>query len=132
VNHIAGFLAGLTASMGLGGGFILIIYLSFFEDINQSTAGGINLLFFLPIALISAFFHFRNGLVEKKLLLVICIAGAFGAISGALLMNLLDEELLRKMFAGLLLLVGLKELLNSQKYNSKPHKSQNMVKNLEK
>jgi len=112
VNHIAGFLAGLTASMGLGGGFILIIYLSFFTDIQQSAAGGINLLFFLPIALVSGIMHFKNGLVEKKLIPVICAAGIAGAICGALLMNVLDEAVLRKMFAGLLVIVGVRELFH--------------------
>jgi uncharacterized membrane protein YfcA len=111
MNHIAGFLAGMTASMGLGGGFILIIYLSFFGDVTQSAAGGINLLFFLPIALFSAIMHLRHGLVEKKLLPLICVAGVGGAVAGSLLMNVLDEGLLRKLFAGLLLIVGVKELL---------------------
>jgi hypothetical protein len=111
MNHIAGFLAGITAAMGLGGGFILIIYLSFFEDISQSAAGGINLLFFLPIALLSAIIHLKHGLVEKKLLPVICMAGVAGAVCGALLMSVLDEGVLRKLFAGLLLFVGIRELL---------------------
>jgi hypothetical protein len=101
--------------MGLGGGFILIIYLSFFEDISQSAAGGINLLFFLPIALLSAIIHLKHGLVEKSLLPLICATGAAGAVSGALLMNVLDEGILRKLFAGLLLIVGLKELFGEVK-----------------
>jgi hypothetical protein len=115
MNHVAGFFAGLTASMGLGGGFILIIYLSFFDDISQSAAGGINLLFFLPIALISAVFHLRNGLIEKQILLVICLAGVAGAVAGSIVMNFLDEGLLRKLFAGLLVLVGLRELFTGSR-----------------
>ena len=110
MNHIAGFLAGVTGAMGLGGGFILIIYLSFFKDVTQSQAGGINLLFFLPIALLSAVFHLKNGLVEKKIIPVICVAGVCGAAVGVFLMNFLDEGILRKMFAALLCVVGLKEL----------------------
>ena len=117
MNHIAGFLAGLTASMGLGGGFILIIYLSFFKDIAQSEAGGINLLFFLPIALLSSIIHLKNGLVETKIIPVICAAGVAGAIAGVLLMGWLDEGMLRKLFAGLLVIVGLREL-----FHKKPQK----------
>ncbi|MCL2036245.1 MAG: sulfite exporter TauE/SafE family protein [Oscillospiraceae bacterium] len=115
MSHIAGFLAGLTASMGLGGGFILIIYLSFFKGIEQSAAGGINLLFFLPIALLSSFIHLKNGLIEKSIIPVICIAGIGGAAVGVFLMKSLDEDLLRKLFAGLLVLVGMRELFHKKK-----------------
>lgn len=112
MSHIAGFLAGLTGSMGLGGGFILIIYLSFFKDISQSAAGGINLLFFLPIAFVSSVIHFKNGLVEKSIIPVICIAGIAGAAAGVFLMSFLDEGLLRKLFACLLVFVGVKEMFH--------------------
>ena len=115
MNHLAGFLAGLTASMGLGGGFILIIYLSVFKNMEQSAAGGINLLFFLPIAFVSSILHLKNGLVEKKLIPVICGVGIIGAVCGVLLMKVLDEAMLRKLFAGLLLLVGLKEVFWKRK-----------------
>ena len=113
MNHIAGFLAGLTASMGLGGGFILIIYLSVFKGVVQSSAGGINLLFFLPIAFVSSIIHLKNGLVEKKLVPVICLAGVAGASLGVFLMNNLDEGILRKLFAVLLIFVGVRELFGS-------------------
>jgi uncharacterized membrane protein YfcA len=113
-SQIAGFLSGLTASMGLGGGFILIIYLSFWGNISQSAAGGINLLFFLPIALISSMIHWKNGLIEKKIIPVICIAGVAGAGVGVMLMGVLDEDMLRKLFAGLLVIVGVKELFHGK------------------
>jgi len=115
MNHLAGFLAGLTASMGLGGGFILIIYLSVFKNMEQSAAGGINLLFFLPIAFVSSIIHLKNGLVEKKLIPVICAAGVVGAVCGVMLMKVLDEAMLRKLFAGLLIFVGLKEVFKGKK-----------------
>jgi hypothetical protein len=118
VSHFAGFLAGVTASMGLGGGFILIIYLSFFKDITQSAAGGINLLFFLPIAFVSGFIHFKNGLVEKSILPLICIAGIGGAAAGVFLTGFLNEGILRKLFAGLLVIVGLRELFFVSKPSS--------------
>ena len=118
MNHIAGFFAGLTASMGLGGGFILIIYLSFFKDISQSAAGGINLLFFLPIAFVSSIIHFKNGLVEKSIIPVICMAGIAGVAGGVFLMGFLDEGLLRKLFAGLLVIVGLREIFHRKSHSS--------------
>ncbi|MCL2633788.1 MAG: sulfite exporter TauE/SafE family protein [Oscillospiraceae bacterium] len=118
MNMIAGFFAGLTASMGLGGGFILIIYLTVFAGVHsQAMAGGINLLFFLPIALVSTIIHAKNNLIEKKVLLIVCAVGIVGAVIGVYLISLLDENMLRKLFAALLVLVGVKEL-----FHKKPQK----------
>ncbi|MCL2697207.1 MAG: sulfite exporter TauE/SafE family protein [Oscillospiraceae bacterium] len=117
---IAGFLTGVTASMGLGGGFVLIIYLTVFTGTAQVAAGGINLLFFLPIALISMFIHTKNKLIEWKLVAPICIAGAVGVAGGALLLGVVDEGLLRKLFAGLLVFVGLREIFHRKTVEKKP------------
>ena len=57
MNILVGMLTGATASMGLGGGFIQLVYLSVFTEIPQDIAQGINLLFFLPIALLSLVIH---------------------------------------------------------------------------
>ena len=46
----AGLLSGIIGAMGLGGGAVLIIYLSVFTDMPQLKSQGINLLFFIPIA----------------------------------------------------------------------------------
>ena len=53
MNVFVGLITGAAASMGLGGGFVLLVYLSIFTNTPQDMAQGINLLFFLPIALLS-------------------------------------------------------------------------------
>jgi len=111
---IAGFFTGVAASMGLGGGFVLIIYLTVFVGTEQIQAGGINLLFFLPIALISMFIHTKNKLVEWKLILPLCLSGAVGVLLGAFLLGVVNEGLLRKLFAGLLVLVGIREIFHKK------------------
>jgi len=119
MNVIAGFFSGLTASMGLGGGFILIIYLTFFGKVDsQSAAGGINLLFFLPIALVSVLIHLKNKLIEKKFLLLAAAAGIVGAAAGVSLLGVLDERMLRKLFAALLIIVGLRETFHKNEKSS--------------
>ena len=50
---LAGLFSGMLGSMGLGGGAVLIVYLSLFTEMGQLKSQGINLLFFVPIALIA-------------------------------------------------------------------------------
>ncbi|MCL2077515.1 MAG: sulfite exporter TauE/SafE family protein [Oscillospiraceae bacterium] len=110
----AGFLTGVAASMGLGGGFVLIIYLTVFAGAEQIKAGGINLLFFLPIALISILIHTKNKLIEWRIILPVCVSGAFGVAAGAILLGFTDEKTLRKLFAGLLVFVGFREMFHKK------------------
>ncbi len=110
MNIIVGFLSGIAASMGLGGGFILLIYLSVFTDTNQAIAQGVNILFFLPIALISVCLHLKNKLIDVKTIIKYSIAGLVGAAAGSLLSVYLDTDILRKLFAIFLIVIGLREL----------------------
>ncbi len=115
MNIIVGFVTGLIASMGLGGGFVLVIWLSVFTQAEQRAVQGVNLLFFLPIALISLIIHIKGGLIDKALLKKYLLGGIIGAVIGAFAANLIASELLRKLFALFLLAFGVRELLTSQK-----------------
>lgn len=110
INAIVGFLSGVIASMGLGGGFVLLIWLTLFEGIAQRTAQGINLLFFLPAAVLSVIMHLRAGLINKKLVLSMIPGGILGAILGTLGSQVMGNDLLRKLYAIFLLAFGLREL----------------------
>lgn len=110
INAIVGFLSGVIASMGLGGGFVLLIWLTLFEGIAQRTAQGINLLFFLPVAVLSVIMHLRAGLINKKLVLSMIPSGILGAILGTLGSQVMGNDLLRKLYAIFLLAFGLREL----------------------
>ena len=46
----AGTLSGMIGAMGLGGGGVLIIYLTLFLGMEQGIAQGVNLIFFFPCA----------------------------------------------------------------------------------
>ena len=105
---LAVFASSAVAAMGLGGGTVLLLYLSFFSALSQPQMQAVNLLLFLPAAALSLFFHRKNGLIVPRVLLP-CVLG--GGIAGSLLSNFLEPELLRKAFGGFLLLIGLRELL---------------------
>lgn len=113
IEAVVGFLTGVIASMGLGGGFVLVIWLTVFMDVGQKTAQGINLLFFLPIALLSLIIHIKGGLVDKSLIKKYMFGGIVGAVLGTLLSDLVGGELLRSLFGVFLLAFGVKELLSA-------------------
>lgn len=115
MNILAGFFAGIAASMGLGGGFVLIIYLTLFAGLGQTQAQAVNLLFFLPIALLSIFMHTKAGLIEWKMIPIAAAAGVIGALLGLFTGFTASEEYIRKLFGVLLLIVGLKELFHRKK-----------------
>lgn len=123
MNAVVGLVTGVIASMGLGGGFVLLIWLTLFMDMPQRAAQGINLLFFLPIAVISVIMHLRAGLIDKKLVLSLVPGGIIGAVLGTLGSQLVGNELLRKLYALFLLAFGLRELFRKAPDNEK--KSQN-------
>lgn len=119
MNIIIGLLSGIAASMGFGGGFILIIYLTAFSDVNQITAQGVNLLFFLPVALVSLIIHQKNRLIKWKVLLRLIPGGIAGILLGTFISSNIDVSFLQKLFAGLLIFVGFKELFHKNEKNSK-------------
>ena len=57
---LAGFGSAVLASMGMGGGSILILYLTLMAGVPQREAQGMNLLFFLPIGAASLWLHWRG------------------------------------------------------------------------
>ena len=108
----AGTVSGTLGALGLGGGSVLILYLTLFADMEQLAAQGINLLFFLPCAAVAIFLHAKNKLIRWKLWLWATPVGIIGAIFGAWLANYLESPLIGRIFAVLLLVYGLAELLH--------------------
>lgn len=107
MSGIAGIISGILAAMGLGGGGILIIYLTLFENISQSEAQGINLIFFIPIAIVALIMHSKAKLIDWKHALKFGILGVIGAILGCKIALFIDGEILRKLFGVLLLIIGI-------------------------
>ena len=112
---IVGLLSGITASMGLGGGFILLICFSIFTSFPQLQNQLINLIFFIPISILSLVFHCKNNLVEKSVLLKSILFGLAGTLIGTITSTLINQEILKKLFGALIIFVGIKQLIKVQK-----------------
>jgi uncharacterized membrane protein YfcA len=118
-SFIAAFLTGILASLGVGGGMLLIIYLTVFAGFGQLEAQGINLLYFLPIALLAVILHTKNKLINWKPLIPAILVGVVGAVFGSIIARLIDKEILHNVFAVFVLVIGIKEIMYKAE-NEKP------------
>jgi len=110
---LAGLFSGIIGAMGLGGGAVLIIYLTLFTETEQLTAQGINLLFFIPTAVVAVIIYAVKKQIEWKITLKIAAWGLIGTAAGLLLTSFLGGELTAKIFGGMLIALGIKELFFS-------------------
>ena len=106
VGSILGFLAGL----GVGGGSLLILWLTLVVGISHPTARNINLLFFIPGAVISSLFRWKQGAFNIKKILPAILTGCISAGIFSVLGKHLDTGLFKKLFGILLLVTGIREI----------------------
>lgn len=118
IASIVGLLSGLSASLGLGGGMVLLIYLTTFVSVPQLEAQGINLLFFLPIAAISLIIHLKSRLIDFRVILPSLVSGVISAALVAFMVKFIDVGLLRKAFGVMIILIGIREVFFSKKKKS--------------
>lgn len=119
LHFIIGAATGIISGFGIGGGSILVLYLTAVMGMPQYVAGGINLLYFIGCAPMALVGHARNHLIEWKIALWCIIAGVLVAIPTSLLADGLDSDWLRRLFGVLLLLIGIKELKTAKKQNDR-------------
>lgn len=106
VGCVLGFLAGL----GIGGGSLLILWLTLVLGIEHGAARYINLLFFLPSAIIASAFRWKQGKLRIHKVLPAIILGCIFAALFSLISKELDISVIKKLFGGLLILTGIREL----------------------
>lgn len=111
VSTLLGFLAGI----GVGGGSLLIMWLTLILQMPYPQARILNLLFFLPSALVATVFRWKQGTLEVKKILPAILAGCAAAAAFSFLSNHLDVTMLKKAFGILLLITGIRELLYKPK-----------------
>ena len=119
LNALSGILAGAAGAMGIGGGSVLILALSLFTDMPQTDAQGINLLFFLPVALTGMLVYRKNHLICRSFAVRLAVGGVGGVVAGWALAQALDPSFLRKVFAVLLIVLSVRELFGPKKKEKK-------------
>ena len=100
----------MERGFGIGGGSLLMVWMTAVLAMEQKAAQGINLLYFLPTAVCALIFHAKHRQICWKAVVPAALAGCAAAVPGALLAASLEMELLRKLFGGFLIAVGLVEI----------------------
>jgi uncharacterized membrane protein YfcA len=111
VSVLVGTILGVLSGLGTGGGSLLLLWLTLMLGMDQETARSINLMFFIPSALVACLFRWKQGRLDIKKVLPAIIAGSIASGLFTFLSRDMDTTILRKLFGGLLIVTGLRELL---------------------
>jgi uncharacterized membrane protein YfcA len=122
ISAVVGLATGIISAWGIGGGSLLIIYMSVFGGVPQQAAQGINLLYFLPTSATALFSHLKNRLVEKTLAWPAIAAGCATTLGASLLVTSIDTHLMKKIFGVFIIFIGLTEVFRKRgkKTDKKP------------
>jgi uncharacterized membrane protein YfcA len=109
VGLLAGILSGLV---GVGGGIIVVPALILILGFTQQQAQGTSLgLLLLPVGILAVWNYYQKGQVDIKVVLIMAIAFAIGGWLGSKIALSISQAALKKIFASVLIIVGLKMLL---------------------
>ena len=104
---LLGFLGGIPAGMGMGGGTVTIPLLVLVGGVEQKIAQSANLFAFLPMSLIALHTHRKNGLLQTQGILWSVLPALLLSAGGALAAVYQPSSLLRKAFGIFLVFLSL-------------------------
>lgn len=112
---LASFLGAVLSALGMGGGGILLIYLTAYRGMLQQAAQGVNLVFFIPVALVALCIHAKHKLIRWRVVPLCMLLGLAGVWLGSKAALAMEPRLLGKLFGAFLLVIGVRELLTKDK-----------------
>lgn len=110
LNTLVAALLGTLAGLGVGGGSILLLWLTLVEKIPIEQARVFNLMFFIPGASIVGFRAIKNSEIPTKAILPAVIGGCASALLFSKLQAFLPVAVLKKLFGVILLCTGIREI----------------------
>ena len=115
INLIIATLLGFLTGLGIGGGSLLILWLTFIIKMDPFTARSIVLLFFIPAAVISSFFRWKQGALRITSTLPTMISGCLAAVIFSFLSTIVETHVLDRIFGLILIAAGIRELQYKKK-----------------
>lgn len=107
---LIGTLLGFLSGLGTGGGSLLVLWLTLVLQTPPAQARLINLMFFLPCALVATLINWRKGRVSFQKLLLPALSGCVMAAVFSIISKNMDTEQLKSLFGVLLIFIGIREL----------------------
>ena len=115
IPFLAALGTGVLSAWGVGGGTLLLVLMTLFLEVGHREAQAINLLFFLPTAAASLFFHKEKGFLDKEAFRRAAVPGVIASLAGAAISMAVDVSVLRKPFGLFLLYSGASMLMSAGK-----------------
>lgn len=104
---LIGIVAGIIGGLGMGGGTVLILFLSLFLKIEQHIAQATNVIFFVPTAIAAIIISLKNKNINLKVGLPVMLWGIFGALIGAVISTKMNVGMLKKCFGMFLIFIAI-------------------------
>ena len=105
-----GVILGGLSALGIGGGSLLMLWLTLILGMPREEARIQNLMFFVPCALVSSLFRWKSARLDLRAAVLAAGAGCAGAVLGNLWRQGLDLDALQKAFGVFFILCGLRQL----------------------
>ena len=106
LNGIIFLLLAILYGCGMGGGGLLVVYLTMACGMAQGDAQALNLFFYVIASTSSALLLLRRRAVDPRLVMLCAAAGIPGAYFGSVLREMISVGLLQKIFGVLLVVTG--------------------------
>jgi len=112
-----GFFTGILGGMvGVGGGIILVPALVFILGYSQLDAQGISLaLIMFPVGILGVLQYYKQGHVDFNIVLILAIGFVLGSFLGSKISLSISQEIVKRIFAILLLVIATKMLFFDKK-----------------
>jgi uncharacterized membrane protein YfcA len=110
IGVIAGMLSGLV---GVGGGIVMVPLLIYLMGFNQHQAQGTSLtVLVVPVTAAAVYNYYKEGYIDWRYAGIIALFFIVGGYFGSKMAISIDQKMLKKIFAVVLLFVAGKMLLS--------------------
>lgn len=109
IGILAGLLSGLV---GVGGGIVMVPLMIYLLGFSQHQAQGTSLtVLVVPVTALAVYNYYKEGYINWKFAAIIALFFVIGSFFGSKLAINLDQKMLKKIFAFILLFAAGKILL---------------------